>query len=125
MLMGDEARIAQVVNNLLSNAFKFTSHGEVELRVKTASETSWTISVRDTGIGIPPHALDFIFEEFRQVDGTSQRAYGGSGLGLAITRNLTRIMGGEVHVSSKLGEGSTFTVILPMVVPERVGEMVA
>jgi signal transduction histidine kinase len=76
------------------------------------------VSVTDTGIGIPPHALEYIFDEFRQVDSGSQRAYGGSGLGLAITRNLARIMGGDIRVSSKLGEGSTFTISLPLVVPQ-------
>lgn len=117
-VIGDEARIAQVLNNLLSNAFKFTPKGQVQLSAGPLNpETMW-FSVKDTGIGIPPHALEFIFEEFRQVDGTSQRAYGGSGLGLAITRNLARIMGGEVRVTSVLGEGSTFTVTLPMVTPE-------
>src|SRR5262249_10340605 len=80
----------------------------------TPAEHKWSIAVTDTGIGIPPHALDLIFEEFRQVDGSSSRAYKGSGLGLAITRNLVRIMDGTIDVSSELGKGSTFTVILPM-----------
>jgi signal transduction histidine kinase len=70
------------------------------------------------GIGIPPHALDLIFEEFRQVDGTASRAYKGTGLGLAITRHLTRVMGGKISVESVMGEGSTFTVTLPLVLPE-------
>ncbi len=125
-VIGDEARIAQVLNNLLSNAFKFTPKGRVELSAGPLNADYMWFSVKDTGIGIPPHALEFIFEEFRQVDGTSQRAYGGSGLGLAITRNLARIMGGEVRVTSVLGEGSTFTVTLPMVTLEVLRqEMVA
>jgi len=70
--------------------------------------------VRDTGIGIPPHALNYIFEEFRQLDGSSQRVYGGSGLGLAIVRNICRMMNGSVSVESELGIGSTFTLLLPL-----------
>lgn len=115
MLIGDQARIEHVVINLLSNAFKFTEKGEVELSLKPSEDKAhWTLSVRDTGIGIPPHAQEYIFEEFRQVDGSSRRVYGGSGLGLAICRNLTRLMEGDVRVQSTLGEGSVFTVTLPL-----------
>jgi signal transduction histidine kinase len=77
-------------------------------------DNAWQIQVTDTGIGIPPHAINYIFDEFRQLDGTSKRAYGGTGLGLAIVRNLCRMMEGTVQVSSKLNEGSTFTVTLPL-----------
>jgi signal transduction histidine kinase len=117
-LVGDAARIDQVARNLLSNAFKFTRAGRVDLRLNRADAETWTLSVVDTGIGIPAHALEFIFDEFRQVDGTSRRSFGGSGLGLAIVRNLSRMMGGEVRVSSVLGEGSTFTVTLPLILPQ-------
>lgn len=114
-LVGDEQRIEQVVVNLLSNAFKFTDQGSVALEITAnRAEHTWSLSVSDTGIGIPPHALDLIFEEFRQVDGSSSRAYKGSGLGLAITRNLVRVMDGQISVKSELGKGSTFTVTLPM-----------
>jgi PAS domain S-box-containing protein len=124
-LVGDAPRIEQAVGNLLSNAFKFTSTGKVALELSANGEETWNVSVIDTGIGIPPHALEYIFDEFRQVDTGSQRAYGGSGLGLSITRNLARVMGGDVRVSSSLGEGSKFTITLPMVVagetePEKV-----
>ncbi len=116
LLNGDEQRIEQIVVNLLSNAFKFTHTGSVTLAVDSLSaEQTWTITVTDTGIGISPHAVDIIFEEFRQVDGSYTRAYKGTGLGLAITRNLTRLMGGKISVQSVLGTGSTFTVSLPMV----------
>ncbi len=115
-LVGDEKRIEQIVVNLLSNAFKFTSEGQVTLKVSTNDAAhTWVISVSDTGIGIPPHARELIFEEFRQLDGASTRAYAGTGLGLAITRNLVRIMDGQITVDSKLGQGSTFTVTLPLV----------
>jgi signal transduction histidine kinase len=118
-LIGDSERITQIAINLLSNAFKFTEKGSVKLSVHKKLE-SWVLEVTDTGIGIPPHALNFIFDEFRQLDGSSKRVYGGSGLGLAIVRNLTQMMQGSVKVTSELGKGSTFTVTLPIV--EQVAE---
>ncbi|MDX2162405.1 MAG: ATP-binding protein [bacterium] len=112
-LYGDETRITQVAINLLSNAVKFTEKGGVELAIIAQGE-HWQIDVTDTGIGIPADALDYIFDEFRQVDGSTQRAYGGTGLGLAIARKLTMMMGGRIWVRSAAGEGSTFTVTLPL-----------
>lgn len=112
-IYGDSARLTQITNNLLSNAIKFTSEGSVSLQV-TAIDSHWHIIVTDTGIGIPPHARNYIFDEFRQVDGTSRRVYGGTGLGLAITRNLVLMMNGTVTVDSEMGQGSTFTVRLPL-----------
>jgi signal transduction histidine kinase len=119
VLLGDAGRIEQATKNLLSNAIKFTKEGSVELALHANGGDVWEIVVTDTGIGIPPHALEYIFDEFRQVDGTSQRAYGGSGLGLAITRNLSRIMGGDIRVTSTVGQGSTFTITLPVSLPEE------
>ena len=117
-LIGDVKRIEQVVVNLLSNAFKFTDEGAVNLQVlANPAEKTWSISVQDTGVGIPPHAQDIIFEEFRQLDGSSTRAYRGTGLGLAITRNLVRMMEGHIKVESVQGEGSTFIVTLPLIEP--------
>lgn len=113
-LVGDAERITQIAVNLLSNAFKFTEKGSVNLSVYKKAEFL-VIEVKDTGIGIPPHALNFIFDEFRQLDGSSRRVYGGSGLGLAIVRNLTQMMQGTVKVTSELGKGSIFTVTLPAV----------
>jgi signal transduction histidine kinase len=116
-LVGDRLRIGQVVLNLLLNAFKFTKQGEVELNMKPVAATGsplWAITVRDTGIGIPPEAQTLIFEPFRQLDGSLQREYGGSGLGLAISLQLCRRMGGDLTVQSVPGQGSTFTVLLPM-----------
>jgi signal transduction histidine kinase len=115
IIQGDSARITQIAINLLSNAFKFTKEGKVSLEVRNGASDRWQIVVGDTGIGIPPHALSYIFDEFRQVDGSSKRAYGGTGLGLAIVRNLCRIMGGKIEVTSELGKGSVFTVTLPLV----------
>jgi signal transduction histidine kinase len=113
-VIGDPAQVRRVVNNLLSNAFKFTREGHVKLAACLSKGNHWTIAVSDTGIGIPPHALEYIFDPFRQVDGSYQRAYGGTGLGLAITRELVRAMGGTIQVESALGRGSTFTVTLPV-----------
>jgi signal transduction histidine kinase len=113
IIYGDAERLTQITNNLLSNAFKFTQQGEVLLQIKRLKNT-WQIIVKDSGIGIPPHALHYIFDEFRQVDGSSTRVYGGSGLGLAITRNLCLMMGGHITVTSTVEVGSTFTVTLPL-----------
>jgi signal transduction histidine kinase len=118
-VLGDEKRLEQIITNLVSNAVKFTPEGSVRVNVQvnnTARE--WQIVVADTGVGIPPHALNLIFEEFRQIDGSYARAYKGSGLGLAITRNLVRLMEGKINVSSQIDQGSTFTVTLPLDTPD-------
>lgn len=112
-LYGDAERLTQIAVNLLSNAFKFTEEGSVTLALTTGTGI-WRIKVRDTGIGIPAHAKEYIFDEFRQVDGSSRRSYGGTGLGLAITRRFVLMMGGTISVESELGKGSEFTVTLPM-----------
>jgi signal transduction histidine kinase len=114
-LVGDPSVIERVATNLLSNSFKFTNEGRVTLNVmRSINRDEWTITVADTGIGIPAHAREFIFDPFRQVDGSSQRAYGGSGLGLAIVKELVRAMGGTIYVESAVGRGSVFVVNLPL-----------
>jgi signal transduction histidine kinase len=112
-IYGDQERVTQIATNLLSNAIKFTDQGTVRMALHH-KEPNWVIEVSDTGIGIPPHAQTYIFDAFRQVDGSYKRAYGGSGLGLAICRNLTTLMNGSIHLHSELGQGSTFTVTLPL-----------
>jgi signal transduction histidine kinase len=114
-MIGDEKRLEQIAVNLLANAFKFTEKGSVELSVDVLPDQKlWTIAVRDTGIGIAPHAFELIFEPFRQVDGSPTRVYKGTGLGLAIVKQLVQTMGGKIGVESELGAGSTFTVRLPL-----------
>jgi CheY-like chemotaxis protein len=120
VLIGDPLRIRQVLLNLLGNAIKFTESGQVALELTcTASTTNpgeglLHCAVRDTGIGIPANKLDRLFKKFSQVDASTTRRYGGSGLGLVISQELTTLMGGTIRVTSTPGEGSTFTVELPV-----------
>jgi signal transduction histidine kinase/CheY-like chemotaxis protein/HPt (histidine-containing phosphotransfer) domain-containing protein len=111
-VQGDSLRLRQVFANLLSNAIKFTATGEVEVRVTLAESQGDTamvrFEVRDTGIGIPEHLQERIFESFSQADGSTTRQYGGTGLGLAIAKRLIEMMGGQVRLVSAPGVGSTF-----------------
>ncbi len=112
LFIGDRSRLRQIMMNLLNNAVKFTSEGEVDLRVEllwsSDKEGRFEIEVCDTGIGIDPSKLEYIFESFSQADGSTTRKYGGTGLGLAIAKNLTEAMGGEIGVTSRPSEGATF-----------------
>jgi signal transduction histidine kinase/CheY-like chemotaxis protein len=114
MIVGDAVRLRQVVFNLMSNALKFTEHGRVTLTVD-ATDDRFRIWVADTGVGIPADKRDEIFESFRQADASTTRRFGGTGLGLTICRDLARAMGGDVTVSGEPGEGSCFTVDLPLI----------
>jgi CheY-like chemotaxis protein len=99
----------------LSNAAKFTDHGRVLIAVEGGDESCpVAISVQDTGIGIPPGKEEIIFDAFQQADGSTRRRYGGTGLGLSISRELARLLGGQIEVSSTQGEGSCFTLRLPL-----------
>ncbi|HVY86699.1 MAG TPA: ATP-binding protein [Caulobacterales bacterium] len=112
----DSLRLHQCILNLASNACKFTKNGLVSLSAELAEDQKgrWiAIRVRDTGIGIDPDAVDKLFKPFVQADVSTTRRFGGTGLGLSITRELTRLMGGDVTVESTLGQGSTFTLTLP------------
>jgi signal transduction histidine kinase len=113
-LRTDAVRLKQVLKNLLANAFKFTIRGAVILRMAPDAPGHVAFSVIDTGIGIAPDKLHLIFEAFQQADGTTSRQYGGTGLGLSISRELTRLLGGELKLASVPGEGSTFTLVLPL-----------
>jgi signal transduction histidine kinase/CheY-like chemotaxis protein len=117
IMIGDVDKVRQCLSNLISNAFKFTRGGEVELTVAAheRDHQPWiAFTVRDTGIGIPPEHVERLFEAFQQLDGSSTRQFGGTGLGLAIVRRLARIMGGDCTVDSVAGVGSTFRLVLPM-----------
>ncbi|MFF7840547.1 HAMP domain-containing protein [Streptomyces ossamyceticus] len=124
-LLTDDSRLRQILRNLLSNAVKFTEQGGVELRIEPAADREVPLGVlrggpvvafrvKDTGIGIPQQQLEAIFGAFQQADGTTSRKYGGTGLGLSITREIAHLLGGAVTVDSTPGQGSTFTLYLPV-----------
>ncbi len=110
----DLQRIEQVLKNLLSNALKFTEKGKVTLSISRTGDGQIAFGVTDTGIGIAPEQQKRIFEAFHQADGTISRKFGGTGLGLSISRELVRLLGGTIHIRSQDGQGSTFTVTLPL-----------
>ncbi|GGO60937.1 HAMP domain-containing protein [Nonomuraea cavernae] len=125
----DDSRLRQVLRNLLSNAVKFTETGSVELRIEPAALSELPVSVRphgaavafrviDTGIGIPEQQLEVIFGAFQQADGTTSRKYGGTGLGLSISREIAYLLGGAITARSTPGQGSEFTLYLPIARPD-------
>lgn len=136
-VMLDEQRVQQIVKNLLSNAFKFTSQGDVTFSIKLAvkenipyqvmtsneSDCILEFSVSDTGIGIPKDKQQLIFEAFQQADGTTSRKYGGTGLGLSISREIASLLGGELSINSVVGKGSAFTLYLPVTEVEQLNHL--
>lgn len=126
VIFTDKQRLMQIIKNLLSNAFKFTSTGGVKVNLGTTPSTikltnpdlrhenTCFVAVEDSGVGIPRSKVNDIFEAFHQADGSISRKYGGTGLGLSISKQLTRVLGGEIHVESTEGKGSVFTVYLPL-----------
>jgi DNA-binding response OmpR family regulator len=118
LAFSDPLRVRQIVFNLLSNAIKFTPSGGIEAELIPWEDGWCRFQVRDTGVGIEPKAMGLIFERFRQVDGSMSRLAGGAGLGLSIVRQIVELLGGTISVESKVGEGSIFTVLLPLSAPE-------
>jgi CheY-like chemotaxis protein len=126
MAVGDPLRLRQIIWHLMGNAVKFTKEGQVEVRASAgpaeakeadAKQVTVTIEVRDTGIGIAPEQLRGIFESFRQLETGLSRSHGGLGLGLAVAQKLVELLNGTIHVESELGQGSAFSVHLPLLVP--------
>jgi signal transduction histidine kinase/ActR/RegA family two-component response regulator len=111
--LGDPTRLRQILYNLISNALKFTEQGEIRVTAARKGEIL-EISVKDTGVGIPPESLSKLFAKFDQLDSSTTRRFGGTGLGLAICRELAQLMSGEISVTSELGLGSTFTLKVPL-----------
>ncbi len=124
-IVGDDLRLRQIITNLVSNAMKFTTKGDVFVGVHLVKSDeleniTLQFEVRDTGIGIPPDKLSRLFKAFSQVDSSTTRKYGGTGLGLAISEKLVKIMQGEVHVESQVGQGSTFSFTIKTVAGKKV-----
>lgn len=118
-LSGDFKRLSQILNSLVENALKFTDQGQVQMRIYSPEHDLWAMAVSDTGIGIPAEAQAHIFEPFWQLDSSATREYGGTGLGLSIVKELVELMEGRIYLESKEQQGTTFTVLLPLLpVPE-------
>ncbi|HLH41177.1 MAG TPA: response regulator [Bryobacteraceae bacterium] len=122
VILGDAPRLRELVSHLLANAVKFTHRGSVELRAFTDASNTLVIQVADTGIGIPPDRVGLIFDSFRQVESGLARRYPGLGLGLCVVRKLVSLMNGSIEVQSVLEEGSTFSVRLPLRLPDSPAE---
>jgi len=124
-VMGDAERFRQIVSNLLSNAIKFTHHGEITLAATCKSESLESVTVRveirDTGIGIEKGRQKAVFESFTQAEGSFSRRHDGAGLGLTLAKQIVELMGGQIHLKSKLGEGTTVSIEIAFAKPpERV-----
>lgn len=115
----DAERLQQIMVNLVNNAIKFTSKGGVNVRIYYVTEEHWAFDVTDTGPGIAIEDQKYIFDPFRQIEGTATRAHGGIGLGLSIVKRIVDLMGGRIFVQSTVGQGTTFTVILPFEPPQK------
>ena len=113
IMVSDRRKIAKMLVAVLSNAYKFTQSGEIRISAEVRNDRA-VYRVQDPGIGIPDDMQQLVFDEFRQVDGSSTRRFGGSGLGLSLARRLARLLGGEIYLDSAVGEGSTFRVELPL-----------
>ena len=124
LFYNDKDRLGQIIRNLISNAFKFTKEGSVTLQIDKVNDEKLPVkvSVIDTGMGIPKDKQELIFKAFTQADGSTSRQFGGTGLGLSISKELSHLMGGNIELTSKNGEGSTFSILLPDLKYEFKGE---
>jgi len=125
-VVADEARLRQVLGNLIGNAVKFTEHGYIMINIageRLGEAAEFTFSVVDTGIGIPKSDIPRMFEKFEQADGSNTRRFGGTGLGLAICKNIVGIMGGEIGADSEVGKGSRFWFKMTLPVDDRIKSM--
>lgn len=116
-VVADARRLRQMVSNIVGNAVKFTPQGRVEVRAEAETGGQLKISVADTGIGIPPDKLEYIFESFRQVESGLSRSYSGLGLGLAVSQKIAALFGGKITAESTLAVGTTFTIRIPIRLP--------
>ena len=123
VIVSDRFKLKQILTNLINNAIKFTDQGYVRVSARVAADgETLALEVADSGPGIPEESLPFVFEKFRQVDSATTRNYSGAGLGLYIVKNFVDLLGGKIDVRSKVGEGSMFTVRLPLPsAPTQVG----
>ena len=113
MVYADRDGVTQILTNLVGNAIKFSTKGTIKIGAFAYDTHFWALQITDEGTGIPAEAYDLIFEPFRQIDGSMTRIHGGTGLGLAIVKQMTALMGGTIQLESEMGQGSTFTVLLP------------
>jgi len=122
-IVSDRMKLRQVVINLVNNAIKFTDQGSVDISFRALTEEPFVeFSVADTGIGMTEESLPHIFDKFRQIDSATTRHYSGTGLGLYLVKSFVGLLGGSVTVRSKVGEGTTFTVRLPISSPIALAE---
>jgi CheY-like chemotaxis protein len=124
-IVGDARRLRQLVSHIVANAVKFTPQGRIEVRAELDAEGWLKIAVADTGIGIPPDKLQYIFESFRQVESGLARSYSGLGLGLALSQKITTLFGGKIAAESTHGVGTTFTIRMPICLPSDSTEAAA
>ncbi|MEO8794158.1 MAG: response regulator [Daejeonella sp.] len=118
LIITDKMRLEQIIKNLLSNALKFTTRGSIQMKFSNPDNSRFVhISVKDTGIGISEDKQQLVFEAFQQADGSTRRKFGGTGLGLSISRELAKLLGGEIRLESVPGEGSEFTILVPLSKP--------
>jgi len=120
-IFSDDRKLAQILRNFVSNALKFTEHGEVRVSARLGDEDTVVFAVADTGIGILPESHHLIFEDFSQIQSPIQKGLRGTGLGLSLSKRLAALLGGRVALESKPGAGSTFSVILPLRYPAAAG----